>query len=39
MREQRNVHRLLVGKHKGKIPPRRPRHGWEDNFKMDLKEI
>jgi hypothetical protein len=39
MMEQRNAHRLLVGKPKGKRPFGRPRHRWEDNIKMDLKEI
>ena len=39
MKEQRNVHRLLVGKLKGKRPLGRPRHRWEYNVKMDLKEI
>jgi hypothetical protein len=39
MRDQRNEHRLLVGKPKGKRPLGRPRHIWEDHIKMDLKEI
>jgi hypothetical protein len=38
-REQRNAHRLLVGKPKGKRPLGRHRHRWEDHIKMDLKEI
>jgi hypothetical protein len=29
----------LVGRHKGKRPLGRPRHRWEDNIKMDLREI
>jgi hypothetical protein len=28
-----------VGKLKGKRPLGRPRHGWEDNIRMDLREI
>jgi hypothetical protein len=28
------VHRVLVGKPKGKIPLGRPRRRWEDNIKM-----
>jgi len=39
MREQRNAHRLLVGKPMVKRPLGTPRHRWEDNIKMDLKEI
>ena len=30
---------VLVGKPEGKIPLGRPRHGWEDNIKMDLQEV
>jgi hypothetical protein len=29
----------LIGKPEGKRPLRRPRCGWEDNIKMDKKEI
>jgi hypothetical protein len=39
MGEKRNVYRILVGKPEGNIPLRRPRHRWEDNIKMDLREI
>ena len=36
--EGRGVHRVLVGKPKGKRPLGRPRLRWEDNIKMDLQE-
>jgi hypothetical protein len=39
MGEGRGVYRVLVGKPKGKRPLGRPRHRWEDNIKMDLREI
>jgi hypothetical protein len=39
MGEGRNVHRVLVGKPAGKRPLGRPGHKWEDNIKMDLREI
>ena len=39
MEEGRGVHRVLVGKPEGKRPLGRPRHGWEDNIKMDLQEV
>jgi hypothetical protein len=32
-------YRILVGKPEGKRPLGRPRCRWEDNTKMDLKEI
>jgi len=28
----------LVGKPERKIPLRRPRHRWEDNIRMDVRE-
>jgi hypothetical protein len=31
--------RVLVGKLEGKRPLGRPRHRWENNIKMDLKEV
>jgi hypothetical protein len=39
MREGRGVYRVLVERPEGKRPLRRPRLRWEDNIKMDLKEI
>jgi hypothetical protein len=33
------VYRVLVGRPEGKIPLERPRHRWEDNIKMDVREI
>jgi hypothetical protein len=39
MGEQRGVYRVLVGKPEGKRPLRRLRRRWEDNIKMDLKEM
>jgi hypothetical protein len=37
--EGRVVYRVLVGKPESKRPLGRPRHRWEDNIKMDLREI
>jgi len=37
--EGRGVHRILVGKPEGKRPLGRPRRRWEDNIKMDLREV
>jgi hypothetical protein len=37
MGEIRNAYKILVGKSERKIPPGRPR--WEDNIRMDLREI
>jgi hypothetical protein len=39
MGEGRGVYRVLVGRPKGKRPLGRPWHRWEDNIKMDLREI
>jgi hypothetical protein len=38
-RKKRNVHRVLVGNPEGMRPLGRPRRRWEDNIKMDLREI
>jgi hypothetical protein len=37
--EGRSVFKILSGKPTGKRPLGRPRHRWEDNIRMDLKEI
>jgi hypothetical protein len=37
--EKRCAYRMLVGKPEGKRPLRRPRYGWVDDIKMDLREI
>jgi hypothetical protein len=39
MGEGRGVYRVLVGRSEGRRPLRRPRCRWEDNIKMDLREI
>ena len=39
MEEGRSVCKILTGTPIGKRPLGRPRHGWEDNIRMDLKEI
>jgi hypothetical protein len=39
MGEGRGVYRVLVGRPEGKRPLERPRSRWEDNIKMDLREI
>ena len=39
MGEGRGVYRVLVGKPEGKRPLGRPRRRWENNIKMDLKEV
>jgi hypothetical protein len=39
MREGRGVYRVLVGRPEGKGPLGRPRCRWEDNIKLDLREI
>ena len=39
MGEGRGVHKVLVGKPEGKRPLGRPRRRWEDNIKMDLREV
>jgi len=37
--KERGVHRVLVGKPEGKRPLGRPRRRWENNIKMDLREV
>jgi hypothetical protein len=39
MGEGRGVYRVLVGRPEGKRPLGRPRRRWEDNIKLDLREI
>ncbi|KAJ4446906.1 hypothetical protein ANN_13607 [Periplaneta americana] len=39
MGESRNAYRVLVGGPEGKRPLGRPRRRWEDNIKMDLREV
>ncbi|KAJ4448562.1 hypothetical protein ANN_10580 [Periplaneta americana] len=35
----RNAYRVLVGRPEGKIPLGRPRRRWEEDIKMDLREV
>jgi hypothetical protein len=37
--EKRNVYRILVGRPEAKRPIGRPRRRWQDNIRMDLREI
>jgi hypothetical protein len=37
--ERRGAYRVLVGKPEGRRPLGRPRLRWEDNIKMDLREV
>jgi hypothetical protein len=39
MGKVRGVHNILVGRPGGRRPLGRPRRRWEDNIKMDLREI
>jgi hypothetical protein len=39
MEEGRGVYRVLVGRPESKTPLERPRRRWEDNIKVNLKEI
>jgi len=38
MGKMRNAYKILVRKLIGKKPLRRPRHRWEGNIRMDLRE-
>jgi hypothetical protein len=37
--KKKNAYKLSVGKPEGKRPLRKPSRMWEDNIKMDLREI
>jgi hypothetical protein len=39
MREERKVYKVVVGKPEGRRPLGRQKHRWEDEIRMDLKEI
>jgi hypothetical protein len=39
MGEVRGAYNILVGRPEGRRPLGRPRHRWEGNIKMDLREI
>jgi hypothetical protein len=39
MGEERKVYKVLVGKPEGRRPLGRPRRRWEDEIRMDLREI
>ena len=39
MEESKSAFKILIGKRAGKRPLGRPRRRWEDNIRMDLKEI
>jgi hypothetical protein len=39
MGDRRGAYRVLVGKPEGRRPLGRPRCRWEDNIKMDLREV
>jgi hypothetical protein len=39
MGEVRGAYNILVGRPEGRRPLGRPRHRWEDNIEMDLREI
>ena len=39
LEEGRRAFKILTGTPTGKIPLGRPRHRWEDNIRMDLKEM
>jgi len=39
MGKRRSAYLILVGRPEGKRPLRRPGHRWDDNIRMDLREI
>jgi hypothetical protein len=34
-----NAYKVFVVRPEGKTPPRRPRHRWDDNIRMDFRKI
>ena len=39
MEQSRNAYRVLVGRPEGKRPSGRSRRRWEDNIKMNLRDV
>jgi hypothetical protein len=39
MGERRDEYKVLVGKPEGKRPPERTRRRWQDNIKIDHREV
>ena len=39
MEQSRNAYRVLVGKPEEKRPLGRPRRRWDNNIKIDLREV
>jgi hypothetical protein len=39
MQKRNSAYSVLVEKSEGKTPLGKPRHRWEDNIEMDVKEI
>jgi hypothetical protein len=39
MGEKRNAYRVVLGKPEGKRPLGRRRHRWQNDIKMDLREL
>jgi hypothetical protein len=39
MGEERGAYRIVVGRPEGRRPLGRPRRRWEDNIKMDIREV
>ena len=39
MEQRRRAYRVLVGIPAGRRPSGKPRRGWEDNIKIDLREV
>jgi hypothetical protein len=39
MVEMRNLYKVLARKPKGKRPPRRPKHRWEYDIRMYVREV